>query len=440
MLTASLSPHVTKATPLWTLPQGYSLAETTPSSCLETIYSGSSCLALAFLNKTTEKSNNHMPTIMSLSGEMQEENIVTSALPSLQLYNDGSKAAQVLLKAASYLKIVSLEEEMYAGQPKLSWFNHSESLDEPATKKVRVNGMCHTSPAEENKFTTEDKLLSYSHSFGIPCVLTCLQSSPKDQTAPVVILPGNHTTQKQSQFTGPQSSSETLSSKRQRKRKHSQTSTLTTLTSSLTSLAHNSVSTLGGMVKTAINVTTMGLISIEDTKDELNLMGERIEDQIYHDQQQSRIHWDDCHQLVFPSYYYQSHPSNHVTGNGDMHQGKAFQHAIPFAMQKFYSDASSIASPCVSKLPSESSAPKNSTLMETNNHANPCDTHENGHTLSRELDSLDLVLTPPTSYYPLVLMQSFAGGWTLTQPLCYATGVSMREFLGAQGLAWLLVS
>ena len=199
VLTASLSPHVTKATPLWTLPQGYSLAETTPSSCLETIYSGSSCLALAFLNKTTEKSNNHMPTIMSLSGEMQEENIVTSALPSLQLYNDGSKAAQVLLKAASYLKIVSLEEEMYAGQPKLSWFNHSESLDEPATKKVRVNGMCHTSPAEENKFTTEDKLLSYSHSFGIPCVLTCLQSSPKDQTAPVVILPGNHTTQKQSQ-------------------------------------------------------------------------------------------------------------------------------------------------------------------------------------------------------------------------------------------------
>ena len=341
VLTASLSPCITKATPQWTFPKGYSLSEATPSSCLETIYSGSSCLAFAFLNRTTEKSDDHMPTTMSLSGNMQEDNIVTPALPSQQLFNDGSKAAQVLLRAASYLKIISLEEEMHTSRP---MFKHSEStIDEPANKRVRVNGMRHKSLT--NEFTTEDKLLSYSHSIGIPCVLTCLQSSPNDLKAPVVILPGNYAIQEQSQLAGPQplySSSEIFSSKRQRKRRHSQTGSFTTITSSLTSLAHNSVSTLGGMVKTAISITTMGLVNIEDTKEELDIMGERIEDQIYHDQQQSRIHWDDCHQLIFPSYYYQSHPSNHVTENGDVHQDKIFQRVskLPpesFAPHKFYS-------------------------------------------------------------------------------------------------------
>lgn len=420
VLTSSLYPHLTDATPQWSPPEGYSLVEAVPAGSMGTIFSGNSSMALAFLRKksdTIDRNNHaqHVPALSSLCGNVRGERVDIPESPSLEITDhSSSQAAEFLLKAAAFVKINSLEQEMRARQSKRSQFHREEVSGEPPTKRVRMNGMCH-SKVNHKESSANDELLCYSHSFGIPCSLAYLQSSPDDDSAPVVILPEHSTTPKlcapaESQQSTPLLSKKASATKIERKRKHSNTSTLTSLTSSLASLAHETVSTLGGVMKTAISVTTMGLVNIEDAKEESDETGEGIEDQVYHDQQHSRIHWDSHHQLVFPSFYYQSHHSNHpVTENGEAHHEKAFENS--------------------GKLPGESSAP-----TSANHHAIPNSSVALSNGLTSPEPSYfpvspDLVLTTPTNYYPIVLLQLFSGGWSLSQPLCHAIGVPMREFL-----------
>ena len=342
---------------------------------------------------------------------------------SLQLVDPGSsKATELLLKAAAFMKIDSLEEELFVGNARRSQ-PQQENIGEPPSKRLRMNGVLHDrgpAPEEKAECSLEEELVSFSCHFGIPSVFTHLYpSSPKVESTEQVILPDSIPIQRQQQQQQLQQelshsssliSTEVSPRHSQRRRKRPRGSVVSSFVSSVTSLARGTVSTLGSVVKTAVSITTLGLVNLDENREDAIEVGERIEDQIYHEEKLSRIHWDKHHQLIFPSSYYLSHPSN----QGDITNGDKGETSARPSKDHLRPNGRAMAGPVHVSVSSTSPS-------ETGNRSVPCN-----FDFSPLMEDASIAAAPPTSYYPIVLLQHFSGGWTLTQPLCHATGIPMH--------------
>ena len=427
VLSSSLAPHLTDAATLWTPQRGYEVVEVIPHN-LGTIFAGSGCTSVALLRKTSCATNNHTSPSCpaSLSGILEGRDVLVPS-SHLELVDPGSsKAAELLLKVAAFMKIDSLEEELFAGHARRAQ-SQQEVLGEPPSKRLRMNGVLHDrgQPLEEkNECTVEDEIISFSLHFGIPSILTHLYPSPSNgEPAETVILPDSmpiqrHPQQEQHQEHRPLLlSTEAPLRHPQRRRKRPRSSMVSSLTSSLSSLAKGTVNTLGSVIKTAVSITTLGLVNIDESREESVMeVGERIEDQIYHEEKLSRIHWDKYHQLVFPTYYYLSHPGNQGDPTIPQNGSKGQPSSRP-GEDGSCSDARPMTS--TAHVAASSASPSEGRDMSVSGNSD----------LLPQVEVTNIASAPPTSYYPIVLLQQFSGGWSLSQPLCHATGVPMSTFL-----------
>lgn len=424
VLKQALSAPFTNSIPVWNPPPGYEVRESFPRY-QDTLFASSCCTAIAWLTKvnhsTPGRDFGDTSNLASWSGRLHEEDVIVPASRAVEACNEmDSSINDLLCKAAALRNIVHLEAKL--NQPSQS------SSPEPPAKKPRLNGMSHKTTQSPNKvddLLLRDELLALSLKFQIPSTVTQFKSTEdnlSEQIGEIVVPQRTALKRPESQDSAPTSQNSSpghqTSAHRvsQRKRKRSKVVSLSSsISSSLTALASDTVGALGGVVKTAVYLGTLGLVNMDSMEGQPDNLGveERIEDQAYNEDKESRIHWNESHQLIFPTFYYE--PSS---GGED---GKITVNS------KVSQDIDTTPRHSSKEIISERSTIQNSEELVGDGLGDIKDCIEFPR---QDLNGSEppVPLLPPSSYLPLVLLQQVSGRWELSTALCQATGIPMAAF------------
>ena len=244
----------------------------------------------------------------TVTGFLSNERVQAAAELNHEKAMPLSDRGVALLKNAAWFKMQSLNDELLTCSKNKRTSNRANSDEPPPSKKPKLNG----SFEQRNRSSIIEEIIAISLTSKVSFYpythfQSSLESDDAEEQEVCQLLPWNGPRKAGSHLRVSTPSSISYQGVRPRKRsRHSHNSSHfpSPMIPSLSSIAKRTVSSFSSAFKTAVNIATFGLVNMEESNQE---GGERIEDQVYYQTQEDRIHWDEHNRLVLPKCYYKSH-------------------------------------------------------------------------------------------------------------------------------------
>ena len=436
-----LQPPVTDVAITWTPPSGY-IAEPpflTPSSIWVPEDTQTHFIGLTEAPHSHKNDSNVSITPPIVTGFLLNERVQATAELCHEKTTPITSRGAALLRNAAWFKMKSLNNELLvSGRKKRT---ERKDLEEPPSKRPRLNG----SFQQRSNNDIMDEIVAISMSSGVSFFpYTHFKSSVpagnKDERA-CQLLPWNSPVKRTK--TSTRSSSHSLPSIIIRKRpRHHSTSSSSSVVPSFSQVAKRTASSFTSAFKTAVNIATFGYVNMDMSLEE---GGERIEDQVYYQNKQDRIHWDNNNRLVLPKFYYKSHSeansrsqteTSYSGSSNDSRQNRNIQNHSSGTdsdqsdnKERSYNDVVKPSEYSDESANDSSSEDKLQLSMETD------ETITSDETSSMLTNSANMFLLTSGSvdirpdYGALIQLQLPSGGWPLIQAISLATSVPMTTIV-----------
>lgn len=409
-----LQPKVTQVSVNWPPPGGYTATKPFPSVqsdwSISTPYT-----SFTTLTKHQHTLRNGSTTISitppTITGFLSKERVQSTAMlhhESTRLPSVLSSQSEAILRNAAWAKMQCLHDELSSKRTR----NNSQDISEPPPLKKRK-----VSDTPSDKEDLVNDIVSISLASNVSFfpythfVSSQLDPSLKEGEGniPCPVLPWNGP---MTIHTRTHSSSRHQTRKRKRHHPHGHHhQSLTDQSSSLSSLAKRSATFICSTLKTVVNIASFGMVTME-TNDTIP-DGERIEDQVYHQNKQDRIHWNQYGRLMLPKMYYKSYSANQ-----DQSVGSSAGPTGSETVQNEFNITRTHSSSSDSDHNNDAVSPETQ-FVEI--EASPM---EDDNTDDILLHDDDLGPSQP-DYMALVQLQLPSGGWPLVPSLARATGSNM---------------
>ena len=427
-----LTPYLRDVSITLSPPPDFTTTTIFPSFIPPLLYPGNTQTSYSALKKTSQVSQSSSSTsglissascsgyIVEDDGRTQEIKYTMSCLAEESLMTSDRIVA--ILQSSAWAKMAALEFQLIQTR-----FQKPHDEDGPPTKRPRING---TTPHQVEQCDYEslcDELVSISLMSGVPYFPYTHYCASNEGSKVCQILPWNGPKRvdkggqddimlvnvpirKRPRSKDPSSDDSSMSS------------VFSSLSFSLSSLAKKTASSINNVVKTAVNVATLGLVNMDDDTATIET-GERIEDQDYYQNKTSRIHWNSHRELVLPDFYYISRSSTSPNSSQEQSNEATSSNYL----------SSQAPRDKISLLPPDYSV--DSERLEQSNQFGEVysngyvDNNEAEETCSSSSDNNQLLSTRfdlHANYIPLLQMQLPSGAWPLLPSLAVAIGVPIK--------------
>ena len=380
---------------------------------------------------------------MSVTGQtgnkQVELDIESVTLPALTA-SQSHELALILDRVAVWSKLNDMEMQLMTSSRKNSLGD--EKLQEPEAKRIKLNGVNHSSPAGGRTVDADlsEELVQLSLCSGIPCGLTCfrgdkkmMQILPYQQTATNRATSSTHNSRKMTAYQSQKRIAQLQKMQNRTRRKQeilsNHSAPLSSQPLSVTSLAKSTLTSMGSTLKTVANTFGMGLVFPEVNSVIEN--GQRIEDHLeFENQKKSALYWDDTKgKLVYPPSYYLAHDPKAVSksrcsetkqtsAQSKTPHSVALSTPYPLSMTRTVSGSKEKA-----KSSSTSSTPVSTDSSSSDDEDFVISDTESNSSLDPDWDDL----CRPAELRPLIQMQLYSGAWPMVRAFSYAVGVPLDE-------------
>lgn len=437
VLKESLQPSISDSILQWSPPDGYSVLDSTPTS-LGALYTGASHTAFAFLKRdvTTgshEPSRTHVcegsVSITGHAGGKQVELDMRPVTLPVLTASQSHELASILDRVALWSKLSDMEMQLMSTSRKNS-HGDGDKLQEPEAKRIKLNGVNHSSATADYDLSQE--LVELSLCSGIPCSLTGFRGDnivQIQQTAPNRTTNSAHNSKKMTVYQNQKRLAQLQKMQNRSKRKQeilcNHSAPLLSQPLSVTSLAKSTLTSMGSTLKTVASTFGLGLVFPETNSSIEN--GQRIEDHLeFENRKKSALYWDDSKgKLVYPSSYYRT-PDPKAMSNCRPLENSS-QSKTPHSVTQSTTHPLSWTAVSGSKEKagsnSTSSTPISTDSSSSDDEDFAISDTESNSSLDPDWDDL----RRPSELRPLIQMQLYSGAWPMVRALSYAVGVPLDE-------------
>ena len=428
-----LTPYLRDVSMILSPPPDFTTTTIFPSFVPPLLYPGSTQTSYSALKKTSQVSQNSssMSALVSsatCSGYIVEDNGRTQEIKhteSCQAEESLMTSDRIvaILQSSAWAKMAALESQLIQTR-----YQKPHNEDGPPTKRPRVNGTTAHQLEQCNYESICDELVSISLMSGVPYFPYTHYYTSNEGSKVCQILPWSRPKRVDK---GEEQDDVMLVNVPIRKRPRSKdpsdddsstSSVFSSLSLSLSSLAKKTASSINNVVKTAVNVATLGLVNMDDDTATIET-GERIEDQDYYQNMTSRIHWNSHRELVLPDFYYISRSSTSPNSSQEQSNEATSSNRLSFQTPQ---DKISILPPEYSVVAEHLEQSNQFDKVSSNGYVDNNDVEETCSSSSDNNQMLSPRFDLHANYIPLLQMQLPSGAWPLLPSLAVAIGVPIK--------------